>query len=77
MPVALTVPAVWKIILYLAATLLGSVAVYFLKTAIVKLWNEYQDEVNTKTVTDARTETQTADQSANAQSDALKKIEGR
>lgn len=77
MPIALALPATWKIILYIVAALGGSIAMWYLKKTLVKLFNEYQDAENTKTVTDARAKTQTADQSANAESDALKKIDGR
>ncbi len=79
MPVALTLalPAVWKIILYLGAGVVGIVASYVLGKFLVKWGNEYKDGANATTATNARSETQQADQTANQESDALKKIDGR
>ena len=77
MPIAFILPATWKLILYGVVSMVGFLGAWFINRMFVKWLNEYEDAANAKTATDARSQTQSDDQKANAESDALAKIEGR
>lgn len=77
MPIALALPAVWKMALYAGSSLLAIAASYFLSKFIAKWMNEYKAVENQIKVTSAKTQVQTVTQVADAESDALKKLDGR
>lgn len=64
-------------ILEILASGLGIFAAYYISTKLKGWLQSWDTKSETTAATDARTQAQTDDQDANAQSDALKKLDGR
>lgn len=77
MPVTLALPAVWKMILYVVAAAVGVFAMWYFRKTLLPWIQAFYNKAETDENTAARTEVAGADQKDNADSDALKKIEGR
>lgn len=77
MPIALVMPAVWKMALYGVVAIGGIVASWYINKLITKGGNEIKDTTNANKATEGRTDVQAQTQAMDQQSDDLKKIEGR